>query len=95
MALERPEYYVTTSQIDHERVQVRWADQLLAEREGPRHGITDKLPLALTTYWVWAALKRDGHPVGEFQAFYQDADLDVEPIKDVDPVPPSEPAPAG
>ena len=93
--MQQLQYRVTTSTgLTDEVVEVRWADQLLGEREGPRHGIKNDLPLHLATYWCWAALKRTSRFSDEFQAFLNDPDLDIEPVKPEE-VPPTEPAPAG
>lgn len=76
-------------------VHVRWADQLLAEREAPRHGITNAQPLHVTTYWVWAALKREGLYTGEFQQFLNVDVLGITPDSEQAEVPPTQPAQAG
>lgn len=91
MTVQQLRYKVTIGGTEHE-VEVRWPDQVLAEREGPRHGITKESPLQLTDYWLWAAMKRTGRYPGDFQSFTQDPDRDVEPIEDTAPVDPTQPA---
>ena len=56
---------------DVHRVTVLHADQLVGEQAGPRYGIpkaTDA-PMAATTLWCWAALRRSGVEVPEFPLF--------------------------
>lgn len=93
--LELLGYTVYLADGSEHHVTVRWADQLLAEREAPRHGITNALPLHTTTYWVWAALKREGLYSADFQQFMNVDLVGVTPDSQRDQVPPTEPAPAG
>lgn len=54
---------------DGHRVTVLWADQLRAEAEGAKHGITGKSHAGLATVWVWAAMVRTGRTTDRFQTF--------------------------
>ena len=71
------------------RVAIMHADQLLAEQAGPRYGLGDdmrKAPVAYTTLWCWAALRRLGVDVAEFPLFKTRV-LSLDPIKDDDAAP--------
>ena len=75
------------------RVAVMHADQLLAEQAGPRYGLGDdmrKAPVAYTTLWAWAALRRIGVDVEEFPRFKARV-LSLEAIKDGDAPAPDTP----
>lgn len=56
---------------DVHRVTVMHADQLVGEQAGPRYGLgalTDA-PIAYSTLWCWAGLRRMGVEVPEFPLF--------------------------
>lgn len=57
-------------QVEHE-VTILHGDQLRAELEAPRHGLTDMgaAPMHFTTLWCWAALARTHVITDDFRAF--------------------------
>lgn len=77
---------------DEHTVTVRHGDQLRAELEGPKHGLTsiEAAPMHYMTLWVWAALTREGKTTVNFQTFKGQI-LGLEPVEageDVDPTTP-------
>lgn len=101
MALELEQFDVYLNPVDPDappdRVAVRWADQLLAEREGPRHGLTDMKAqkLHFVTYWCWAAMVREGNYAGDFQQFMNVDLAGIVPVKEAAPVDPTAAVPPG
>lgn len=83
--LTRNRWFVTIGDRVFGEVVPRLADELLAEREAPRHGITRdrSAPLHWATYVVWAALTRERLFNEPFEAFLGDPDLDILPLKPV------------
>lgn len=72
MAHFRPTHRVyLTDREDPIDVQVTFPDMVVAEKEGPRNGITDASmePMSMTLVWVWCALRRTGEGVGTFPEF--------------------------
>lgn len=61
----------TDDELEYHHVVVHSADQLRAELEGRKHGITDarSAPMHVTVLWLWAALVRTGQYDDRFQAF--------------------------
>jgi len=61
----------TDDQLEYHHVLVHSGDQLRAELEAKRVGITDMRanPMHITVLWLWAALVRTGAYSDKFQAF--------------------------
>lgn len=73
-----------TGQDDPIRVEVKYPDMIVAEREAPGCGVpTDPsiAPMALTAVWVWCALRRmGGLGVGTYHEFISALD-DMDAVK--------------
>ncbi len=85
---------ITHTDAEPVTVTVTLADQLVAEKEAPRHGITAEAhaPMHTTALWVWCALRRGGAGVGTFREWV-DAGGDFEPVMEAPaPVDPTQPA---
>ena len=79
---------------DVHRVTILHADMLVCEQAGPRYGLGElkSAPLAYTTLWCWAALRRMGIELPEFPLFKTRV-LSVDKLKDETPVDPTTPGP--
>ena len=85
MALRRPTYDVQLDPNSDElvRVVVTLADQLVAEREAPRHDVPldpSLAPQHTAALWVWCAARRQVGNVGTFADFTNTAVF--EPVVD-------------
>lgn len=68
--LDDPDLDLDALDLEAHRVTVLWADQLRAEAEGGRRGITAKSGNAiLATLWVWAAMVRTGRTRDKWDVF--------------------------
>lgn len=87
--MKRPTYDVHLDGYpDPVRVEVHLADQLVAEREAPKVGLTvdpGQHPMATTTLWLWCALRRMATDVGPFGAFQNRLLQGFEPVTETDP----------
>lgn len=84
---EAPEGYV-----EH-RVEVRGADQLVAEERGKRMGVNIKDAMHQTYLWSWAAMVREGLCNVSFEEFMKLAiKVEGEKNDDAEPVDPTQPA---
>ena len=81
--------------VEH-RVEIRGADQLRAELEGKRIGVTLQESMHQTYLWAWAAMVREGHYADTFHAF-RDAVLSVKNDTEAEgePVDPTQPGATG
>lgn len=77
----------------HHRVRVLSKDMIVAEREMGRRGMRIKTsPVEASHFFAWAALRRGGHGVGEYDEFLQRV-VFVADVKDELPaVDPTQPA---
>lgn len=76
----------------HHRVRVFSKDMIVAEREMARRGMKVKTnPIEASHFFAWAALRRAGHHVGEYDAFLQRV-VDLGDVKEED-VDPTQPGP--
>jgi hypothetical protein len=85
---------------DVHRVPILHADQLVAEQAGPRYGLGElnSAPMAWTTLWCWAAMRRTGIDVPEYPLCKARV-ISIDKVKDteappVDPTRPGEGTPS-
>lgn len=85
MPLTCPSFdFTLADDADTYRVEIRPADQIVAEQTAARLGLGEMsaTPLSHTYLWVWAAARRSGIHADEWPTF-RDRLAAVEPVRDI------------